>query len=301
MIMPRDRDQSRQIPGVDRNYRASGEHIQQSAVAWCFALTDDGSPAMTASELASLAKRLGMKSVEMVPPESFGTIRAAGLDCALAPIDMSPDPPFVKGFNNPAYQTQVIEATRESIDACAAFGFPAVIAFTGYNAVDVDDPASGLISRDEGLTHCVHGLKKIVGYAEEKGVALMLEMLNSRDASHPMKGHPGYQGDDLEYCVEVIKRVGSPNLKLLFDIYHVQIMHGDVIRRIEELQEFIGHYHTAGVPGRGELDDQQELNYGAIMRAIVATGYDGYVGQEFIPTWGDKVASLAHAVKVCDV
>src|SRR5690606_30241589 len=121
-----------------------------------------------------------------------------------------------------------------------------------------------------------------------------LEHLNSRDESHPMKGHPGYFGDDLERCVNLIKRVGSPNMKLLFDIYHVQIMHGDVIRRIRQYNELIGHYHTAGNPGRGELDDSQEINYPAIMRAILETRYQGYVAQEFIPTWSDPVAALRH-------
>jgi hydroxypyruvate isomerase len=126
-------------------------------------------------------------------------------------------------------------------------------------------------------------------------------LLNSVDDSHPMKGHPGYQGDDLDFCIEAIKQVGSPNLKLLFDIYHVQIMHGDIIRNIGKYKEYIGHYHTAGNPGRGELDDTQEINYPAVMRAILATGFRGFVAQEFIPNWDDKAAALRHAAEVCDV
>jgi hydroxypyruvate isomerase len=116
-----------------------------------------------------------------------------------------------------------------------------------------------------------------------------------------MKGHPGYFGDDVELCIELVKRVGSPRFKLLFDIYHVQIMNGDVIRRIRSYHDYIGHYHTAGVPGRGELDETQEIYYPAVMRAILETGYTGYVAQEFIPTWSDRAQALRHAASVCDV
>jgi hydroxypyruvate isomerase len=143
--------------------------------------------------------------------------------------------------------------------------------------------------------------KAVMPYAEEKGVTVCLEHLNSRDASHPMKGHPGYFGDNVDHCVDMIKAVGSPRMKLLFDIYHVQIMNGDVIRRLRQYKDVIAHYHTAGVPGRGELDETQELNYPAIVRAIVETGFQGYLAQEFIPTWADKVKALRHAVRVCDV
>ena len=141
----------------------------------------------------------------------------------------------------------------------------------------------------------------MIGYAEEKGVTIVLEHLNSRDDSHPMKGHPGYFGDDVERCVDLVRRMDSPRFKLLFDVYHVQIMNGDVIRRIREFQPWIGHYHTAGNPGRKELDDTQEINYPAVMKAILATGYDLYVAQEFIPTWDDPVLALRHAAMVCDV
>jgi hydroxypyruvate isomerase len=150
-------------------------------------------------------------------------------------------------------------------------------------------------------TLCVDTWKKVIPLAEKKGVTLVLEHLNSRDSSHPMKGHPGYFGDDLDFCVELIKRVGSPNFKLLFDIYHVSVMNGDIIRRIRQYKDLIGHYHTAGNPGRGEIDDTQEINYPAIMREIVNTGYTGFVAHEFIPTWDDKVASLRHGVEVCDI
>jgi len=125
-------------------------------------------------------------------------------------------------------------------------------------------------------------------------------MLNSRENSHPMKGHPGYQGDHTDYCIDIIKRVGSPRMKLLFDIYHAQIQDGDIIRRIRQHHEYIGHVHTAGNPGRGELDDKQEINFPPIMEALLEVGYQGYVGHEFIPT-RDPLAGLREAVTLCDV
>ena len=168
-----------------------------------------------------------------------------------------------------------------------------VITFTGMREAGISDEAAA--------RNCVESWKRVIGYAEQKKINLCLEHLNSRDNTHPMKGHPGYFGDNVDFCVELIRRVDSPNMKLLFDIYHVQIMNGDVIRRIHQFKEYIAHYHTAGVPGRGELDNTQEINYPAVMRAILETGYQGYVAQEFIPTWLDKVLALRHAAKVCDV
>jgi hydroxypyruvate isomerase len=143
-------------------------------------------------------------------------------------------------------------------------------------------------------------LAELARYGERKGVTIVLEQLNTRDDSHPMKGHPGYQGDDLDYCAEIVRRVNSPRVKLLFDIYHVAIMNGDVIRRLHQYRDWIGHVHTAGVPGRGELDDRQEINYPAVMRALLEIRYEGYVGQEFIST-RDPAEGLAEAVAACDV
>jgi hydroxypyruvate isomerase len=149
--------------------------------------------------------------------------------------------------------------------------------------------------------NCLDCWKQVIEYAEEKQITLVLEHLNSRDDSHPMKGHPGYFGDDVDRCFDLVHRMDSPHFKLLFDIYHVQVMHGDVIRRIRNHHEHIGHYHTAGNPGRGELDDSQETNYPPVMKAILETGYTLFVAQEFIPTWADPVQSLRHAAMVCDV
>ncbi len=271
--------------------------INQSIVQWCFELFGEK---WNIEQLCQVALQLGCKSVELIPANQYPIIRQFGLTCAIGQIDMNPDPPFVKGFNHPDHWPRVMKATEEAIDAAAAFGTRNVICFTGYSAKDPNDPTSPKIALDEGAKNCVEGFKKIVSYAEKKNVTLCLEMLNSRDTSHPMRGHPGYQGDHTDYCIDIIKRVGSPRLKLLFDVYHVQIMDGDIIRRLRELKEYIGHVHTAGNPGRGELDNRQELNYRPIMEALVEIGYQGYVGQEFIPT-RNASQGLREAVTLCDV
>jgi len=270
--------------------------IKQSLVYWCYNVAGEK---WDIEQMCKVAKQLGCQSIELADPETWPTIKKHGLTCAIAPNGM-PGAPFMKGFNNPRYHEQVIDVTTKMIDACAAAGFPAVIAFTGYKWRDADDPKSGEISLAEGADNCVAGFKKIIGHAEKKGVTICLEHLNSRDGSHPMKGHPGYQGDDVDYVAGIIRRVGSERLKMLFDIYHVQIMNGDVIRRIEECKDVIGHVHTAGNPGRGELDDNQEINFPPIMRKLIDIGYKGYVGQEFIPT-RDALAGLQQAVSLCDV
>ena len=258
--------------------------INQSVVSWCFANH------WSTEKMCKVASDLGCKSIELIAPDQFPILSKHGLTCAITPIDMG-GPPFVQGWNNPKYHDKVGAATRKAIDAASEFGSPNVIAFNGY-AEDV--------SPEDGITNCVKGLKAIAGHAEKKKVTLCLEMLNTRDDSDPNKGHPGYQGDHIDYCMEILKKVGSPNVKLLFDIYHVQIMDGDVIRRIRECGDMIGHVHTAGNPGRGELDDDQELNYPPIMKALLEIKYKGFVGQEFIPT-RDPALGLAEAVELCDV
>jgi len=270
--------------------------IQQSVAFWCF-----NAPPWNwdIGQICRIARGLGCLSVEVAAPEDWPSIRKHGLTCAIAPNGM-PDPPFAKGLNNPRYQEQVIAVTRQTIEKCADSGVPNVIAFNGYRWRNAEDPASGEISLSEGADNCVRGLKELARHAEKRGVTVCLEMLNTRDASHPMKGHPGYQGDDLDYCAEIVRRAGSPRVKLLFDVYHVQIMNGDVIRRIRQYRDWIGHVHVAGNPGRGELDDRQEINYPGVMRALLDVGYKGYVGHEFIPT-RDPITGLSEAVALCDV
>lgn len=260
---------------------ARNGRIKQSLVHWCY------KPYWPdVDELCRVAVRLGCPSIELISPEHWPTLRKHGLTCAIAGSHG-----FQTGFNNPDEWERCRTILLEQVDRCAEFGVKRLITFTGM--------ARG-VSKEEGADNCVAGLKTVVGAAEKRGVTLCLEMLNSRDDSHPMKGHPGYQGDHCDYCIDILQRVGSPNLKLLFDIYHVQIMDGDVIRRVRQHKDWLGHIHTAGNPGRGELDSRQEINYPAVMQALLETGYDGYVGQEFIPT-RDAWEGLTEAVKVCDV
>ena len=270
--------------------------IQQSIVFWCFNV---GGDKWDIEKTCQVATSLGCKSIEICGPETWPTLKKHGLTCAIAPNGM-PGAPFMKGFNNKKYHDEVITTTSKMIEDCAVAGYPAVIGFTGYKWRDAEDPKSGEISLEEGADNCVAGLKKIALLAEKKGVTLCLEHLNTRDDSHPMKGHPGYQGDDIDYVANIVRRVGSPRIKVLFDIYHVQIMNGDVIRRMEQCKDVIGHVHTAGNPGRAELDNNQEINYPPIMRKLLEIGYKGFVGQEFIPT-RDPLAGLREAVKLCDV
>lgn len=259
-------------------YVAKNGRIQQSVIHWCF-------KPMPADELAGHAARMGMKSVELVAPESWATLKKLGLICAI-----SSSHGFTKGFAHKEEHAECLDVLRKRIDDSAEAGFPSVITFSGFRRG---------ISDEAGIKNMVEGLKQVVGHAEKKKVTLCLEMLNSR-VNIEMKGHPDYFCDKIEMAVEVCQRISSERMKVLFDIYHVQIMEGDLIARIRQFHPYIGHYHTAGVPGRGELDETQEINYAAVMETIADTGYQGYVGQEFIPT-RDKVASLNQAVKLCDV
>jgi hydroxypyruvate isomerase len=269
--------------------------IQQSLTYWC--LNTDWN--WDIDRISTTAKDLGCQGVELVSPEMWPTLRKHGLQCALAPNGM-PDPPFQKGINNPKYHEQVITTTKHAIDQASDFGAPNVIAFTGYKWRDPEDPKSGEIPLAEGAANAVKALLELGKYAAGKNVTLCLEQLSTRDHTHPMKSHPGYQGDDIDYVADIVKQVGSPHVKLLFDIYHVDMMNGDVIRRIRQYHDIIGHVHTAGNPGRNELDDHQEINYPAVMRALLEVGYKGYVGQEFIPT-RDPIVGLTQAVSLCDV
>ncbi|MBL9139701.1 MAG: TIM barrel protein [Verrucomicrobiales bacterium] len=243
---------------------------------------------MPVPELARLCRDIGLVAMEGIDPKFYPEIQELGLEISLVGSHG-----FAKGPCNPAHHDHVVEKLREGIDLAAQIGCRRVITFTGMREPGMDNAS--------GARHCVEAWKRVMGQAEKKNVLLCLEHLNSRDNSHPMKGHPGYFGDDVDFCAELIRQVGSPNMKLLFDIYHVQIMNGDVIRRLRQYKDIIGHIHTAGVPGRGELDDRQEINYPAVMRAILDIGYTGYVAQEFLPTWPDRALALRHAAKVCDV
>ena len=266
---------------VPADFRVTNGRIRQSVMGWCF------NP-MSATQLAKHCRETGIEGIEGISADDYAAVRKLGMKISLVSSHS-----FTRGPFNPANHAEVIQKLRESIDLAVEADCPSVITFTGMREPGIDD--------EQGAANCIDCWKQVIGYAEKKNITLVLEHLNSRDNTHPMKGHPGYFGDDVDFCVELINRVGSPHFKLLFDVYHVQIMNGDVIRRIRQYKDVIGHYHTAGNPGRGELDDSQEINYPAILREIVKTGYQGFVAQEFIPTWDDPVAALRHGAMVMDV
>lgn len=267
---------------ADPDFTIDHGRIRQSIMGWCF------NP-MDTLELARHCKEIGLVAMEGIPAERYPEVRDLGLEISLVGSHG-----FARGPCNPEFRDEVIERLRQSIELAASIGTSKVITFTGmrYEGMDDDEAAA---------QRCLDAWKEVMPLAEEKGVTLVLEHLNSRDDSHPMKGHPGYFGDDVDFCIDLVDRMGSDHFKLLFDIYHVSVMNGDIIRRIRDYHDRIGHYHTAGNPGRGELDETQEINYAPIMRAILETGYEGYVAQEFIPTWDDPVLALRHAAMVCDV
>jgi hydroxypyruvate isomerase len=266
-------------PAEPRRPAATRGRIRHSIVPWCF------EKYWSFEKTCEIARDLGAKSVELCPPEAWPVLKRYGLVCAIASSHG-----FEKGMNNPMYHPECIAKIRAAVDACAEAGFPSVITFTGFRE-DIPD--------DVGIENCVKGFKEVLGHAESRKVTLCLEMLNSRVAE-PMKGHPGYQGDHVDYCMEILRRVGSPRLKLLFDVYHVQIMDGDIIARIRQYRDGIGHIHTAGVPGRCEIDARQEINYAAVMEEIARGGYAGFVGHEFVPT-RDPLEGLRQAIETCDV
>jgi hydroxypyruvate isomerase len=249
-------------------------NLKQSVCQWCYKDTP-------IEKLAEEAKRIGYKSVELLTPDKFKLIQPFGLTCAM----LSGACTIPNGFNEKKRHEELEKSTREHIDYAADNNLRNVIVFSGNRRKLTDE---------EGLENCAEGLKRVVGYAEQKKVSICMELLNSK------VNHPNYMCDNSKWGVSLVKKVGSPRFKLLYDIYHMQIMEGDVIRTIGENKEYYGHYHTGGNPGRNEIDETQELNYTAICKAIVATGFDGYLAQEFIPK-REPMASLAQGFKICDV
>ena len=238
---------------------------------------------LSLDELCVLAKEIGIKAIDLIGPKDWHILKKHGIDssmCNGAEINL------VDGWNNKDNHAKLVQSYTEHIELVSKAGYKNLIFFTG-NRRGMDD--------ETGMQNTVEGLKKIVGLAEKKGVVLQLELFNSKI------NHKDYMADKSAWGVEMCKRIGSENVKLLYDIYHMQINEGDVIRTIQDFHPYFGHYHTAGVPGRHEIDDTQELNYPAIMQAIVKTGYKGYVAQEFIPVATDKIASLKDAIRRCDV
>ena len=251
-------------------------NINHSVCAWCF-------NSLSIEELCLAVKKIGFSAIDLVGPKDWPVLKKHGVFssmCNGAEINL------VDGFAEKNFHEKLIKNYTDMIPMVAKAGYKNLICFSG-NRRGMDD--------ETGLNNAAEGLKKIVGLAEKNGVILQMELLNSKI------DHKDYMCDKSAWGIELCKRVGSPNFKLLYDIYHMQIDEGDVIRTIKDNHQYFGHYHTAGVPGRHEIDDQQELYYPAIMQAIFATGFKGYVAQEFIPAKEDKLASLKDAVALCDV
>ncbi|NII85313.1 MULTISPECIES: hydroxypyruvate isomerase family protein [unclassified Pedobacter] len=251
-------------------------NINHAVCRWCFS-------SFEVEALCIEAKKIGIKGIDLVGPKDWPTLKKHGLEstmCNGAEINL------VDGFNDEKFHEKLIQNYTAMIPLVAEAGYKNLICFSG-NRRGKDD--------ETGWNNCVKGLKQLIPLAEKHNVVLVMELLNSK------VNHKDYQCDRTSWGAELCKRVGSENFKLLYDIYHMQIDEGDVIRNIRDYHQYIAHYHTAGVPGRNEIDDTQELYYPAIMKAIAETGFKGYVAQEFIPKQADKIASLKKAVEICDI
>jgi hydroxypyruvate isomerase len=252
---------------------SDGDKIKQSVCRWCYSQ-------IPLEKLTTEAVKIGFKSIELLNAEEYQIVKPLGVTCAMFGRVSIPE-----GLNRKEYHELIEAQLRKNIEFAAAEGLPNVICMSG-NRKGMPD--------DEGMENCALGLKRFIGFAEEKKVTVCMEGLNSKI------DHKDYMYDKTSWGVDLVKKVGSPRFKLLYDIYHMQIMEGDVIRTIRQNKDYIAHYHTGGVPGRNEIDETQELNYKTIINAIRATGYEGYLGQEFIPK-RDALASLAQGFQICNV
>jgi len=251
-------------------------HINHSVCRWCY-------DSISLEDLCKAAKAMGIRSIDLMDPKDWPTLKKYGLTCAMATgAGMGID----KGFNRVEYHDRLIEGFEALIPKAADAGMENVICMSG-NRAGLDD--------EQGLVNCEKGIKRLVKLAEQKKVNLVMELLNSK------VDHHDYQCDHTAWGVELCRRVGSERFKLLYDIYHMQIMEGDLIATIRNNIQYIAHFHTGGVPGRNEIDETQEINYTAVMRAIVATGFKGFVAQEFVPRNSNPLESLRRAVEICDV
>ena len=251
-------------------------NIKQSVCRWCY-------QDMPLEQLCIAAKEMGIKGIDLVGPADWPTLKKHGLD---SPMCNGAEINLTDGFNDPQFHARLQKQYAEMIPLVAKAGYTNLICFSGSRRGMTDEV---------GWANCVKGFQPLLALAEKHKVVLVMELLNSKI------NHLDYQCDRTAWGVALAKKLGSEHFKLLYDIYHMQIDEGDVIRTITDNHQYIAHYHTAGVPGRHEIDDSQELNYPAIMRAIKATGFRGYVAQEFVPQRADKLASLRQAVQLCDV
>lgn len=260
--------------GASAQASAVKGRLKQSVCRWCYGK-------MSLEDLCRGAKEIGLKSVELLSENEWSVPAQFGLTCAVANGPTT----IPRGFNRVEHHDEFVKESERLLPLIKQAGIPNMIVFSG-NRDGQDDR--------EGIRNCVAGLKRITPLAEQLGVTIVMELLNSK------VDHKDYQCDRTAWGVEVVQGVGSPRFKLLYDIYHMQIMEGDVIRTIRDNLAHIGHFHTGGVPGRAEIDESQELNYRAICLAIAEAGFVGYVGQEFIPK-RDPLTSLRQAASVCDV
>jgi hydroxypyruvate isomerase len=255
-------------------------NIRHSVCRWCYGK-------IKLDDLCAAGKEMGLNAIDLLNPEDFPTIKKYGLVCAMVnnpTVDGLGGIP--KAFNRLEYHDKLVPAYEQRLRQTADAGYERLICFSG-NRAGLDD--------EQGLANCAAGLKRILPLAEQLKVTVCMELLNSK------RNHKDYQCDHVAWGVELVKRVSSERFKLLYDIYHMQIMDGDICDTIREHHDSFDHYHTGGVPGRAEIDETQELNYARIMRAIVATGFKGFVAQEFVPKRSDALASLRQAVQICDV
>lgn len=251
-------------------------NINHSACRWCY-------NTIPLEDLLQSFNTLGIKSMDLVGHKDWPLLKKYNIHssmCNGAEISLT------EGWNEPKYHETLIKNYTEMIPKVAKAGYTNLICFSG-NRREMSDAV--------GLQNCVDGLKQIMPLAEKHGVVIQMELLNSK------VNHKDYMCDHSAWGVDLCKQLGSENFKLLYDIYHMQIMEGDVIRNIQDYNQYFGHYHTGGNPGRNEINETQELFYPAIMKAILATGFKGHVAQEFIPTWEDKIAALKEGVTICDV
>ncbi len=257
------------------SYSISGK-INHSVCRWCY-------QDIPLEEFTQACVRLGITGIDLLKPSEWDTVEKEGLVCTMATEDFAS---ISEGFNDLKNHAALQEKYRGLIEKASDHQIKNVICFSG-NRNGMDE--------ETGIVNCVKGLSPLLDYAKKLNVNLVMELLNSK------VDHKDYMCDRTEWGVKLAKRLDKPNFKLLYDIYHMQIMEGDVIRTIRENHQYINHYHTGGVPGRNEINDSQELNYPAIMKAIYATGFDGFVAQEFIPTYEDKLSALREGIQICDI
>ncbi len=253
---------------------ARRNRLHHSVARWCFG-------GMELDELARNSAAMGIGSVEILGPDDWATVKKHGLTCAVA-IGIGS---IGDAWNRKEKHDELVAQSESLIPKCAEAGVPSIVIFSGNKRGQPDS---------EGIANCIAGLRRVAPLAEKHGVTLVMEILNSK------VDHGDYAFDRMRYGLDIVQGVGSDRMKILYDIYHAQIMEGDVIHTIKDHHASIGHYHTAGVPGRNEIDDTQELHYPAICRAIVETGFKGWMGQEFIPR-RDAMTSLREAIDLCDV